>query len=383
MSMPLDGIRILDLSRYLAGPYATMLLAEYGATVIKVEKPGVGDETRQVPPIADGHSHYFSSVNRSKKSVEIDLGSATGKKLIRRLAADSDVLVENFRPGVMETLGIGYDTLKLDNDRLIYCAISGFGTTGAYRDHPAFDLVGQGEAGIMSLNGEAGGPPLKLGLPLGDLSSGMFAVQGVLAALFRRSQTGVGGRVDVSLFDSLLSFSSYYAQNYFMTGVTPPRMGSSHHSTVPYGVFPTKDQYIVLAGFGDKFWIKLVNALGAPELASDARFADGNARLRNRAACEAAVNQLFSTWLSEPLVALLTEVGVPCGMVRDLGQALDSEHAKASGSVGEVRYPRGATTRAVRSPVRFDGEQCPMAPAPDLGADNAVILKQYLPENDQ
>jgi len=266
MDEPLAGIRVLDLTRYLSGPYGTLLLAEMGAEVVKVEAPKVGDDTRHIAPLQQGVSYYHSTVNRSKASVELDLKSERGKALLLAMLPDFDVLIENFRSGVTERLGISYQDLAKLFPRLVYCSITGFGSNGPQSRRAAFDLIVQGESGVMSLNGESDRPPSKLGLPVADLSSGMFAVQGVLAALLRRERTGKGGLVEVNMMSSLLSLSVYNAGLYFMTGKSPSRNGSRHPGVVPYGPFPSSDGHVLLSTFSDGSWKKIVDALDRPEL---------------------------------------------------------------------------------------------------------------------
>ncbi len=378
MDAPLTGIRVLDLTRYLSGPYATLLLAEMGAEVVKVEVPKVGDDTRHIAPLQNGISYYHSSVNRSKGSVEIDLKSDKGREVLRAMAIDCDVLVENFRSGVTERLGIAYADLKEINPRLIYCSITGFGATGPQSQRAAFDLIVQGESGVMSLNGEADRAPSKLGLPMADLSSGMFAVQGVLAALLRRERTRKGGLVEVSMMNSLLSLSVYNAGLYFMTGKSPVRNGSRHPGVVPYGPFPTADGHVLLSTFSDGSWKKIVDALDRPDLADDPHYATAPARVQHRGACEALITELFSKFSSNEIVRRLNNAGIPCGVVRSIGEALEAERASGSGAIVDIEYPGAGTIPGVRIPIKFDGEWCPAAAAPELGRDNS-LLDTYTP----
>ncbi len=379
MDKPLAGIRVLDLTRYLSGPYGTLLLAEMGAEVVKVEVPQLGDDTRHIAPLQNGVSYYHSTVNRSKASVEIDLKSAEGKALVMAMLPDFDVLVENFRSGVAERLGFGYEAMSKINPRLVYCSITGFGSTGPQTQRAAFDLIVQGESGVMSLNGESDRPPSKLGLPVADLSAGMFSVQGILAALVRRGRTGKGGLVEVSMMNSLLSLSVYNASLYFMTGKAPSRNGSRHPGVVPYGPFPASDGLVLLSTFSDGSWKKIVEALDRSDLSDDPRFATAPARVKNRDACEALITEIFSNFTADEVVGRLGRAGIPCGVVRSLGDALEVERASESGSIVDVEYPDGAgNIPAVRIPIKFDGEWCAAAAAPELGRDNA-LLEQYRP----
>lgn len=373
-SLPLSGVRVLDLTRYLSGPYATLLLAEMGAEVIKVEVPEAGDDTRHIAPLQGDVSFYHSTVNRSKASVELDLKSEEGRKLVHAMVADCDVFIQNFRTGVAERLGFGYDVLSKINPGLVYCSISGFGGTGPESRRAAFDLIVQAESGVMSLNGDADSPPNKLGLPVADLTSGMFSVHGILAALLRRSRTGKGGLVEVSMMSSLLSLSVYNATRYFVTGETPKRMGSRHPGVVPYGQYATSDGNVLLSTFSDGSWKRIVDAMERPELAEDPRFVTAASRVVHRNACDALLGEVFSGFTSEEIVRRLHEAGIPCGVVRTLGEALEMEAASGSGSIADVEYPGNVgTIRSVRIPIKFDGEWCPAKPAPALGQDNAIL----------
>lgn len=376
-TLPLRGVRVLDLTRYLSGPYATLLLAEMGAEVIKVEVPEAGDDTRHIAPLQGDVSFYHSTINRSKASVEVDLKSEEGRKLIHAMVADCDVFIQNFRTGVAERLGFGYDVVSKLNPKLVYCSISGFGGTGPESRRAAFDLIVQAESGVMSLNGESDSPPSKLGLPVADLSSGMFAVHGILAALHRRSRTGKGGLVEVSMMSSLLSLSVYNATRYFVTGETPKRMGSRHPGVVPYGQYAASDGKVLLSTFSDNSWKKIVEAMDRPELAEDPRFVTAASRVLHRDACDGLLSEVFSGFTSEEIVKRLHKAGIPCGVVRSLGEALEMEATSGSGSIADVEYPGTVgTIRSVRIPIKFDGQWCPAKPAPALGQDNA-ILNQY------
>jgi CoA:oxalate CoA-transferase len=374
MDYPLSGIRVIDMTRYLAGPYATLQLAEMGAEVIKVEMPVEGDDTRRIAPFQHGMSFYHASVNRSKASVEIDMKTDEGRELVLAMLADADVLIENFRTGVADRLGLGYDVVSKLYPKLIYCSISGFGATGPQSRRAAFDLIVQAESGIMSLNGDEDRPPTKLGLPMADLSSGMFSVQGILAALLRRGRTGKGGLVEVSMMSSLLSLSVYNATRYYFTGVSPKRMGTRHPGVVPYGNFASSDGQILLSTFSDGSWKRIVDAMERPDLGEDPRFINAPARVVNRVECDALLSEIFSHFTSEEIVRRLDKAGIPCGVVRSLGDALDHEAASGSGAVVDVEYPGEiGAIRAVRIPVKFDGEWCDAKPAPALGENNDML----------
>src|ERR1700732_438376 len=260
---PLQGIRVIDLTRVLAGPFATQSLGDLGAEVLKIEPPGGGDETRRFPPFTEGESHYFLGINRNKKSLVVDLQQEAGKEILRRLVVQSDILVENYRPGVMAGLGLGWPALAEINPRLIYCAISGFGLSGPLRDKPSFDIVTQALSGALSINGEGGHMPVTLA---------------ILAALHDRSRTGQGRLIDISLHDGLIGMLGYFAQLAFITGEDPGPMGASHPNIVPYGRFPAADGSIIIAVLSERFWGNLCNALERPDLAADARFASPTLR---------------------------------------------------------------------------------------------------------
>src|SRR5579862_213918 len=292
---PLGGLRVIDLTRVLAGPFCTQSLGDLGAEVLKIEPPGGGDETRRFPPFVAGESHYFLGVNRNKKSLVIDLQQAAGAEILRRLVAKSDILVENYRPGVMDRLGLGYSALAEINPRLIYCAISGFGLSGPLRDKPSFDIVTQALSGALSINGERGHMPVKLGIPLGDMVGGVFGPMAILAALHERTQTGRGRLIDISLYDGLIGMLGYFAQLAFLTGEDPPPMGSSHPNIVPYGSFPASDGSIIIAVLSERFWGKLCEALERPDLAADPRFASPTGRRDHRDELDATIAEVTRT----------------------------------------------------------------------------------------
>ena len=372
--LPLAGIRILDMTRILSGPYATVLLAEMGAEVVKIEVPESGDDTRHIAPYQGDVSFYHSTTNRSKASIELDLKSEEGRKLVHAMVNDFDVLIQNFRTGVAERLGFGYDDVAKLNPRMVYCSISGFGATGPNSTRAALDLIVQAESGIMSLNGEPDRPPNKLGLPVADLSVGMYAVQGILAALLRRTRTGKGGLVEVNMMSSLLSLSVYNATRYFMTGESPKRMGSRHPGAVPYGQFASSDGSLLLSTLSDGAWKRIVDAMDRPDLADDPRFSTAASRVSHRDECDALLTKVFSGFTTEQIVKRLSDAGIPCGVVRNLGDALETEIASQSGSIVDVEYPgHVGTIPSVRIPIKFDGKWCPVKPAPALGQDNAIL----------
>jgi crotonobetainyl-CoA:carnitine CoA-transferase CaiB-like acyl-CoA transferase len=324
MQHALEGIRVLDLSRALAGPFAAMTLGDMGADVLKVEEPGRGDPTRDFPPFwgGDGESCYYLSANRNKRSLTLNLESAEGREIVRRLAARADVLIESFRTGMMERWGFGWDELRALNPRLIYCAVSAVGRDGPDKDRAGVDLLMQAYGGLMSITGEEDGEPVRTGTSVVDLTTGANAVQGILAALYVRERTGQGQRVDVSLLSSLVSWMTYHAVGYFGTGAVPGRMGSRHASVAPYGAFPTKDGYLVVAVATDPLWRRFCQAVGREELIDDQRFARNGSRIANRAELEPVLDAILAERSAEEWAAIMDRAGVPCSPINTIDKVL-------------------------------------------------------------
>ena len=376
---PLAGIRVLDFTRVLAGPAASLALADLGAEVIKIEPPGAGDETRSFPPIRDGESHYFLAVNRGKKSIVIDLKSEDGLALARDLAAKCDILIENYRPGVMDRLGLGYEALKAINPGLIYCAISGYGMTGPMKDRPSFDIVLQAQSGALYMNAEPGGQPMKLGLPMGDLVGGISGPIGILAALFERTHTGKGCLIDVSLTEGLIGLSAYLPQLAWFTGQEPQPQGSQHPNLVPYGVFPASDGSIVVACLTPGFWARICTAIERPDMAADPRFDSLEKRRDARGEINAAVEAFTSRHTVDQLVAIFTAHEVPHAPILSVLQALNSPQSQARGVVTEVLHPTLGAIPMVNRPIRYaDVEQAPVASPPVLGQHTDEVLRDLL-----
>src|SRR5215831_234270 len=308
---PLKGIRVLDLTRVLSGPAASLALADLGAEVLKIEPPGAGDETRQFPPFRDAVSHYFLSVNRGKKSIVIDLKSQAGVALAKDLAAKCDILIENYRPGVMDRLGLGYGVLSEINPRLIYCAISGFGMTGPLRERPSFDIVMQALSGALSVNGEMGFPPTKLGIPLGDLVGGINGPISILGALHERSVTGRGRLIDISLLDGMLGLLGYLAQLSFFTGEDPKPQGTQHPNLVPYGAFPAKDGSLIIACLTNSFWERICRALSLEHAIGDPRFDSIEKRRNNRSHVNDMITAVTQQMTLHELIEVLERHEVP------------------------------------------------------------------------
>ena len=376
---PLAGLRVVDLTRILAGPLATQILGDLGAEILKVEPPGRGDETRGFAPFVGGESHYFVGLNRGKRSLVLDLRAPDGAEILRRLVATADVLIENFRPGVMDRLGLGPEALMGLNPRLVYCAISGFGLTGPLRDKPSFDIVTQALTGVLSVNGEQGRPPVKLGLPVGDMSGAIFGAIAILSALHERTATGRGRLIDVSLYDGTMSLLGYLAQLAFLTHRDPEPLGSSHPSVVPYGSFPARDGAIIIACLADQFWPKLCNALGCPELGEDPRFATMAARRECRGEIEPRVAAVTATRTVAEWQRVLEEHDVPHAPVLGVTAALSHPHAEAREMVVTAEHPSAGTLRMLGRAIKFPAApQAPLGPPPMLGQHTAEVLRRDL-----
>jgi formyl-CoA transferase len=374
---PLHGIRLLDLTRILAGPFATMILGDLGAEVIKIELPNGGDETRSMVPLRQGESHYFMSVNRNKKSVAIDMKKDAGRQLVLDLAAISDIVAENFRPGVAERLGVGYEHVRAVNDRVIYCSLSAFGQTGPWAGRTAFDVAVQALGGPMSLTGEPGGKPMRMGLPMADLSTGLFATVGILAALSERERSGRGQLVDVSMLDSMVGLLTAFGGRYFMTGEDVEPVGSGHPSVVPYGAYEAKDGYIVIANLGERVWPRICRALGLDE--KDSRFQTNDKRIEYRAELEALLIERTRKQTVAELEEVLTAHDVPHAPVLRVSQVLNHPQTRARDMVIEVEHSRLGPIAMTGSPIRLPAHE-PMKPLPPplLGQHTTEVLTTLL-----
>ena len=364
--LPLEGVRVLDLSRVLAGPYATMMLADLGADVLKVEHPERGDDTRHWgPPFAGGESAYFLSVNRNKRSVGVDLKSEAGLEKVKELAASADVLIENMRRGALAKIGLGYEVLKELNPGLVYCSITGFGP-GPDEDRPGYDFLIQARGGIMGITGFE--EPTKVGVAAADMVCGLQAAMAVLAALYRRAETGDGARVEVPLFESQLSWLANRAQEYLVSGEDTGRMGNAHPSIVPYQTFHASDRPLALAVGNDSQFANLCKAVRRPELAKDERFATNPDRVANRDELVAILQEEFRKKTVDEWVEEIREAGVPCGPVNTLADVFSDEHVLSSGILREVEHPTTGTLKMLASPVLVDRERLPIRrPPPTLG----------------
>ncbi|CAB3906204.1 CoA transferase [Achromobacter mucicolens] len=376
--MPLSGFRILDLTRIISGPFCTSLLADMGAEVIKIETPGEGDPVRAQGVIRDGLSWYFANYNRNKKSVTLDLYSEEGKAVLRRLIAECDVIVENYRPGVMQKMGLGDEALKALKPDIIHCSINGFGTTGPYRDRPAFDFIAQAMSGFMSLNGAESQPPMRAGPPISDLVAGMNGALGIVAALLRRERTGQGDSVSVSLLGSMIGLLSFQASNYFADGRLPARTGNDHGIASPYGLFETADGQVAIAPSNDVVYHKLLDALELSELRADPRFATNADRMRNRGAITEAIQTRTRQHTSAHWIERLNRFGVPCGQVLNLQEVFEDPQVQDQRMAIDVPHGGHGDVRMLGFPIKFaQAEARPVQPAPALGADTRDVLLQF------
>lgn len=368
--LPLSGVRVLDLSRILAGPWCAMVLGDLGADVVKVEHPERGDDTRDWGLRTGATTtSYFDAVNRNKRSVSIDLATPEGLAQVKAMAREADIVVQNFKTGGAEKLGLGYAALAAENPRLIYCSISGYGSEGPEASRPGYDLLVQGEAGLMALNGEAERPPLKFGVAAVDLFTGQYAAQALLAALYKRERTGKGSQVELCLFDSGLAITSYYGLEALVQGEDPPRYGNAHPSIVPYGVFEAKDGPVVITvGNNAQYRRFCESVIGRPDLAADPRFATNLERSRNRADLLPELRAELASRTRAELLTGLRAAGIPAGEVLGLHEALTSERAVRAGMVVQRQGAGGAPRFVLAPPYRFDGARLPVrALPPELG----------------
>ena len=399
MAGPLSHVRVLDLSRVLAGPWAGQNLADLGAEVIKVERPKVGDDSRAFGPpwVKDkagretGDSAYFTSANRGKKSITVNVATPQGQALIRSLACECDVLIENYKHGDLARYGLGYEDLRTVNPRLIYCSVTGFGQSGPYRERPGYDFMIQGMGGMMSVTGEPdgapGGGPQRAGVPIADIITGMYASIAICAALASRAQpgpnSGKGQHLDLALLDSQIALLAYQNTNYFSTGKPPGRIGNLHPNIVPYQPFKTSDGEVIVACGNDNLFRKFCNAAGRPELAQDPRFASNGKRVENRAEMTRLIQEIFGKKTTAEWLALLESAGVPNGPINDIAQVFEEPQVKARGVKIELDHAAAGKLPLVASPMRFSGTPLEYRLAPPLlGEHTDQVLKDFLKLNE-
>ncbi len=376
--LPLAGVRVVDLTRVMVGPYATMMLGDLGADVVKVEIPGRGDDTRHWgPPFVETESVYYLSVNRNKRSIALDLKQPAACDALWRLIEEADVLVENFTPGTIGRLGFGYDAVKTRNPGIVYASISGFGQSGPDYQRTAYDLIVQGTSGMMSITGHPGGPPARLGVPIADIGGGMFAAYAIVAALFDRERNGEGSYVDVSMLGGQVAMLTYQAGLYLSTNAVPGQLGNAHPMIAPYDTFRTADGYVNIAVGNDSLWQRFCAALDLAMLAEDQRFDDNASRSINREALYAALEPRLAELTTEEVVCRLDGAGVPSGPIRDVAQAMDDSQTRAQHLVLEVDHPTLGRLEVSGAPYHFDGEpvRARLAP-PLLGQQTADILAE-------
>jgi len=374
---PLSGITVVDLTRVLAGPYCTLVLADLGARIIKVEQPPLGDLARYLGPWINGKSGYMMSVNRGKESIALDLKQPADLEILHALLEHADVLVENYRPGVMEKLGIGWDTLHARYPRLIYAASSGFGHTGPYQHYAAFDLVAQGMGGIMSLTGQPGDPPTRVGTSIGDITAGLFAAIGINAALYHRAQTGEATKIDVAMLDCQVAITENALVRHF-AGEKPGPIGARHPAVAPFDAFPAKDGYIIIAIGGEEAYQRFCVTLGRKDLGEDPRFATNETRLANHQALKEEINKTLATKNGSEWLALLRAAGLPCGPINTMADVAADPQVAARNMIVEVDDPKAGHVKLFGNPIKMSAFADPheRAPAPDLDQDRARILKE-------
>lgn len=380
MPKPLDGVKVVDLTRVLAGPYCTMLLADMGADVVKVERPGAGDDTRAYgPPFLNGESAYFLSINRNKRSLTLNLKKSEALDVLGKLISTADVLVENFRPGTMEDFGYGYEKVQEMNPRLVFCSISGFGHSGPKSELPGYDLIIQGEGGAASLTGSPDGPPYKMGTSQADIIAGMMGFQGILLALMARARTGRGQKVDIGMLDCQVALLTYQAGIYFATGQSPTRMGNQHPTITPYETYRCQDGYINLACGNDGMWRAFCKALDQNAWAEDARFRTNADRVQHRKQLGALIEPVLLQKTTQEWITVLQQHGVPCGKIQSVGDVCEDPQVKARDMVVDIQHPKAGPIRVTGVPIKLsDTPGAVSAPPPILGEHSAQILQEWL-----
>lgn len=377
--LPLAGLTVVDLTRVLSGPYCTMMLADLGARVIKIEHPDGGDDSRQVGPFVDGESAYFASINRNKESIALDLKQADDRKVLEKMLETADVLIENFRAGVMEKLGYTWAALHARYPRLVFASISGFGQTGPYRNRPAYDMVVQAMGGLMSVTGEAGGNPARVGVSIGDIGAGLYATIGIQSALLKRAATGLGERVDISMLDCQVALLENPIARYSATGGVPKPLGTRHPSITPFDMFATRDGFIVIAVGNDALFTTLCTALGREEWARDARFATVPARNDHHAALKEALEARLADATTAEWEATLEAAGVPHGPLNGVPELVGNPHVAARGMLLDIGIGNGKALRVAGNPVKIGTADAPsgVRNPPALDQDRARLLAEF------
>ncbi|HVM82127.1 MAG TPA: CoA transferase [Stellaceae bacterium] len=377
-SGPLSGITVVDLSRILAGPYCTFLMAELGARVIKVEPPGKGDDAREYGPFKNGVSTYFASVNRGKESIALDLKAPADKRIFEALLGRADAIVENFRPGTMEKLGYGWETLHPRYPRLIYASASGFGHTGPFSNYPAYDMVVQGLGGIMSITGHPGQPPVRIGMSIGDIGAGLYTAVAVHAALLHRERTGEASKVDIAMFDCQLALLENAIMRYTVTGEVPGPLGARHPSITPFEAMATADGHIIVAAGNDGLYQKLCAALGRPDLAENPDYRSNDLRNRNHDRLKAEIEKELERKPTADWIAIIEKAGVPCGPINNVAQALAHPQVEARNMLVSVDDPKAGALKLAGNPLKLSAFPDPptRSPAPALDADRAKLLRE-------
>ena len=377
--LPLQNIKVIDFSQILAGPFCTMLLADMGADVVKIEKPNGGDDTRRYgPPFIEGESAAFLTLNRNKRSIVLDLKSEQGLAIVRRMLEDADVMIHNFRPGVVDRMGLAYDDVSSINPAIVYCTVSGFGTTGPYSSRAGFDLVAQGMSGLMSINGFPGAPPAKVGVPMADLNTGMFCAYGILTAYINRLATGQGQHVDASLIESGIAYTLYESATYFATGEVAGPLGSAHRMIAPYQAFATQDGYINIGAANQNNWERMCRAVGREDLLDDDRFASNPERMVSIDALTPIMEETFRTQTTAHWVEALESAGVPCGPIYNIEQVYSDPHVQSRDMSVELEHPKSGSIRNIGVPVKLsDTPGSVRTPAPVLGQHCDEVLAQF------
>ena len=375
-NMPLDSLKVIDASQILAGPYCTMLLADMGADVIKVEKPTGGDDTRRMgPPFINGESAAFLAMNRNKRSIVLNLKSDDGVTAIKRLLSDADVFIENYRAGAMDRAGLGYDALSEVNPALIYCSISGFGRTGPYSQRAGFDLVAQGMSGVMSFTGIPNSPPVKVGVPMADLNAGLYAAYGILTAYINRLKTGAGQYLEVSILEAAIAYTVWESSSYWATGNTPGPLGSAHRLSAPYQALRTSDGYINLGAPNQSNWERLCQAIGRADLLDQPQYADNAGRLTNQTQLESDLEQTFAQHSTDHWMEVLNQAGVPCGPIYDMQQVWDDPHVASREMRVDLEHPAAGTVPNIGLAAKLYGSPGSIrTAAPQLGQHTREVL---------